>query len=72
MTQRNIHGTYTMSFENQALYSKVTGATNNELSAAWLSDINAHLDKAKNGNKPWALLNDCREWEWQPKMLGKV
>ncbi|MGF1741003.1 hypothetical protein L4C34_07975 [Vibrio profundum] len=38
MTQRNIHGLWTMSFENRFLITEVQGATNKEAAQAWFNE----------------------------------
>lgn len=63
MTQRNIHGEWTMSFSDRLVRSTVSGATNKELSLAWLEDLKAHLSfSLERDLEPWVLLLDCREW----------
>ncbi|MGF1742759.1 hypothetical protein L4C34_17110 [Vibrio profundum] len=63
MTQRNIHGEWTMSVEDRLVRSKVSGSTNKELSLAWLKDLKTHLSfSSERELEPWVLLLDCREW----------
>ncbi|MGF1741767.1 hypothetical protein L4C34_11955 [Vibrio profundum] len=63
MKQRNIHGLWTMRFENRILYSALTGPTNKEASEAWLKDLKSHVMTSKEGDvKPWVILFDLRSW----------
>ncbi|MGF1741741.1 hypothetical protein L4C34_11825 [Vibrio profundum] len=64
MTQRNIHGNWTMNFENRILQSKITGSTNTELSQAWFEDMKCHLSSSEdNYMTPWVNLFDFRDWD---------
>lgn len=68
MTQRNIHGEWTMSFENRILYSKITGSTNKEASQAWFEEIKAYVLASSSGDiQPWVILNDARLWDMAPQ-----
>ncbi|MGF1742983.1 hypothetical protein L4C34_18345 [Vibrio profundum] len=64
MTQRNIHGNWTMTFEDGLLCSKIKGATNKEASQAWFGEM-AHIVDSYQANEPipWAALIDARDWE---------
>ncbi|MGF1742172.1 hypothetical protein L4C34_14010 [Vibrio profundum] len=63
MTQRNIHGVFTMTFDNRVLDSKVVGETNKELSLEWFEELQRLLFSSSEGDTlPWALLHDCSQW----------
>lgn len=67
MAQRNIHGEWTMSFENRFLRSKVMGATNQEASIAWFEEMKDRLFHSAEGDStPWVILVDSRTWELGP------
>ncbi|MGF1743176.1 hypothetical protein L4C34_19380 [Vibrio profundum] len=64
MTQRNIHGIWTMYFENRILHTKVTGSFNREGTQAFFDEMQSLLFSSKKGDAvPWAMLNDARDWE---------
>lgn len=63
MTQRNIHGTWEMSFEHRCLKSKIKGATNKEAALAWLEDLKYNLRSSPEGSSvPWVVLQDLSDW----------
>ena len=43
MVSRNIHGLWSMHFEERILYSKITGGINTEMSMAWFEDMKHHV-----------------------------
>ncbi|MGF1741927.1 hypothetical protein L4C34_12770 [Vibrio profundum] len=63
MTNRNIHGNWTMSFESRLLKTKVIGATNSEAAKSWLEEAKRLvLSSSEKDETPWVVWNDCREW----------
>ena len=67
MAQRNIHGEWTMSFENGILRTKVVGATNAEAGEAWLNELQTLLRTSTEGTaKPWVMFADNRQWDISP------
>ncbi|MCL9780231.1 hypothetical protein M9194_02145 [Vibrio sp. S4M6] len=63
MVGRNVHGSWTMSFEDRILKTKVTGATNAEAAKIWLLEAKELvLSSSEADSTPWGVLNDCREW----------
>ncbi|MGF1743185.1 hypothetical protein L4C34_19440 [Vibrio profundum] len=67
MTQRNIHGEWTMSFENRFLHSEVTGPTNTEAALAWFEEMKKLVSTSSGTCTPWVLLIDSRNWETSPQ-----
>lgn len=64
MANRNIHGHWSMTFENRFLLSKSIGATNAEHSVAFLKELKKLVLSSPEGvTTPWILINDAREWE---------
>ncbi|MCL9781875.1 hypothetical protein M9194_10590 [Vibrio sp. S4M6] len=67
MANRNIHGNWTMSFEDRLLQSKVDGAFNIEGNLAWLEEVKSLVGSSKGGNtKPWVAFVDGRGWDMSP------
>lgn len=67
MTEKNVHGLWTLTFENRLLYSKVDGSTNSEASEIWFKEMNELISASPEGfDKPWVALIDCRDWELAP------
>lgn len=63
MAQKNIHGDWSMSFENRILKSEVRGATNAEAARIWLKEAEEYVLSSPEGETtPWVVLNDCRQW----------
>lgn len=63
MTQRNIHGEWTMNFEDRILYSTVSGATNREASLGWLHEMQEKIGSSREKDTtPWVICHDCRNW----------
>lgn len=64
MTQHNIHGDFTMTFENRLLDTATWGATNSELGFAWFNSMKKHLDSSQEKySVPWVIINDLSRWE---------
>lgn len=64
MIQRNIHGDFTMTFENRLLNVESWGATNRELGLAWFDCMQKCVESSpEKYTTPWAALNDCRQWD---------
>ncbi|MGF1742981.1 hypothetical protein L4C34_18335 [Vibrio profundum] len=64
MTKRNVHGLWTISFEERILHTKVTGATNTETGQVWLEEMQELLFSSQGSDSlPWVVLNDCRHWD---------
>lgn len=67
MGQRNIHGKLSITFENQILETKVTGATNTEAAQAWLKEVQDLVHSQNDGEiKPWVIFADNRHWDTSP------
>lgn len=63
MKPRNIHGLWTIRFENRILYSQITGATNDEATQAWFAELQANVEASSEGyTTPWVILNDLTQW----------
>lgn len=63
MTQRNIHGNWSMDFEGRILKSKITGSTNKEANVAWLEELQQKiLSSPVSEAGPWVALIDARDW----------
>lgn len=64
MTQRNIHGDWSMSFENRILLSKADGSFNQEANKAWLSEMKELVLSSPEGDStPWVVLLDFQNWD---------
>ncbi|MGF1743274.1 hypothetical protein L4C34_19945 [Vibrio profundum] len=64
MTPRNIHGEWSMSFENRFLHVESFGATNRELGIAQMNELQKHLESSSEKySTPWVILNDYRRWQ---------
>ncbi|MGF1741458.1 hypothetical protein L4C34_10330 [Vibrio profundum] len=64
MTQRNIHGDWTMSFEKRVVLAKTIGSINAEACVAWLDEMKDKIQSSPEGyTTPWVLLTDSRDWE---------
>ena len=64
MTERNIHGNWTMSFESRVFIAKVIGATNKEAGQQFVKDMQEIvLSSAESDCAPWVFINDGRLWE---------
>lgn len=67
MKAKNVHGLWTLTFENRLLYSKVDGAINSEASEIWFKEMNEMIRSSREGfDKPWVALIDARDWELAP------
>ncbi|MGF1740590.1 hypothetical protein L4C34_05835 [Vibrio profundum] len=63
MTQRNIHGEWSMKLEGRFLLSEVVGSTNKEAAHAWLIEVKQLITNSQGGiATPWVILLDAREW----------
>lgn len=63
MTERNIHGEWTMSFETRILKSEVIGTTNAEAGKLWFKELDRYLLASEEKyDAPWVILLDCRQW----------
>ncbi|MGF1741420.1 hypothetical protein L4C34_10140 [Vibrio profundum] len=72
MTQHNIHGEWTMRFENRILYSVVWGATNNEATLTWIAEMKHLVLSSQEGDHtPWVIINDARNWEMSSLGVGE-
>ncbi|MGF1743297.1 hypothetical protein L4C34_20070 [Vibrio profundum] len=64
MTKRNIHGAWTIRFEDRILYSKVIGATNKEAAESWFEEVRQHITFSySNCIEGWVFINDARQWD---------
>ena len=64
MPPRNIHGLWTISFEQRLILSEVSGPTNEEMSNAWFDEVKRKVESSPQGYiAPWAILHDCRNWD---------
>ncbi|MGF1743179.1 hypothetical protein L4C34_19395 [Vibrio profundum] len=63
MAQRNVHGKWTISFDDRILKTQVTGATNTEAGQLWMEQMQELLFSSLGADAiPWVVLNDCRHW----------
>ncbi|MCL9780767.1 hypothetical protein M9194_04855 [Vibrio sp. S4M6] len=64
MKSRNIHGEWSISFENRILHCVGSGAFNAEASAAFFQEVKNTVLNSENGDSsPWVFLSDLRHWQ---------
>ncbi|MGF1742982.1 hypothetical protein L4C34_18340 [Vibrio profundum] len=64
MTRRNVHGDWTVKFENRILYNEGHGAGNKEGAVTWLEEVEEMVLSSPESDKtPWVILSDIRDWE---------
>lgn len=67
MAQRNIHGDWSISFEDRILRSQVTGAFNKEGNLAWLENVKSLVLSLQGSNTmPWVAIVDAVGWNMSP------
>ncbi|MGF1739892.1 hypothetical protein L4C34_02200 [Vibrio profundum] len=70
MVNKNIHGNWTMSFDDRFLHSEVIGSTNTETSMAWFEELKQRLlNSTDQDTVPWVALVDSRRWNIGPAEL---
>ena len=64
MTQRNLHGDWTMIFENRIIQTDLTGSFNQEATVVYVNEIKEHVSSSPGGLAlPWGVLQNCQHWE---------
>lgn len=72
MKHKNIHGSWTVRFENRVLYTKFVGLTNLEASVKYNEEMQSLILSSSEADRtPWVGLTDCREWEGAPQDSGE-
>lgn len=63
-TQKNIHGSWSMTFKNRVLRSKTLGQTNSEAVVQYFEEVKSIVLSSPDGDSiPWVAINDLRDWE---------
>ncbi|MGF1740588.1 hypothetical protein L4C34_05825 [Vibrio profundum] len=60
---RNIHGDWTMSYEDQILKSTLIGAFNQEANLSWFNEVKQTVTTSSRSKKYWVALLDAQNWE---------
>ncbi|MGF1742794.1 hypothetical protein L4C34_17285 [Vibrio profundum] len=65
MTKRNIHGLWSMDFEDRILHSKLHGAANEEACLVWREQLQDKLLSSPEGDKtPWvSIIDTSGDWD---------
>ncbi|MGF1741899.1 hypothetical protein L4C34_12630 [Vibrio profundum] len=64
MTPRNIHGDWTMSFENRIVKTELTGSFNQEATVVYVNEMKEHVLSSPGGlSLPWGILQNCQHWD---------
>ncbi|MGF1741424.1 hypothetical protein L4C34_10160 [Vibrio profundum] len=64
MTDRNIHGDWSITFKDRFMLFVVKGATNDAAALAAFKEIKQLVLSSPQSDKtPWVFLNDGRQWE---------